>query len=529
MELSEIANFIRENRADDRTADLSAPSGYTVVLDAVPQPSAIVYGNTPLSFSGRVPKTPEEDVPNRIREMRRLYEYENGSFQLKCKNFYRQGVLMQSYEDSAPWAGDFVWYFPTYQDLTNRQLRGYFTWRTSARKGEFLPISTSAAYLYVYELLNEIGVSSPAEALEKLKQFEVGYLDSGIGDKGMRKNLHRWMLDFAVFHNLPPALANLYVSSDTLQKDAALAALRSPQEHSDEEVFSALNLFSKGKLLESPVIQKNETDGKHLFSEAWRAGVAGYYRREKYLFALCFGEMSSCTWYPLSNAVYYWRQKPEDRVYQLNECRRYSCRRGIWTLERYESFAFDKDRLQSFLHASDRKFRRYLKTGRYLRESGKEAWAEPFVDAAIASDVAAKREAAKPKITIDLSGLDRIREDALITRDSLLTEEERIELEAEEPSASMLPSAETPVSPTGGADLPLDEIQIQILLSLLQGKDPEKIIRSGRLMSSLVADEINEALFDAIGDTVISCEEEKLSLIEDYREDVEQLLRGSTT
>ena len=93
----------------------------------------------------------------------------------------------------------------------------------------------------------------------------------------------------------------------------------------------------------------------------------------------------------------------------------------------------------------------------------------------------------------------------------------------------MLPSAETPVSPTGGADLPLDEIQIQILLSLLQGKDPEKIIRSGRLMSSLVADEINEALFDAIGDTVISCEEEKLSLIEDYREDVEQLLRGSTT
>ena len=41
-----------------------------------------------------------------------------------------------------------------------------------------------------------------------------------------------------------------------------------------------------------------------------------------------------------------------------------------------------------------------------------------------------------------------------------------------------------------------------------------------------MADEINEALFDEIGDTVLECDGENLSLIEDYTEDVKELLGG---
>lgn len=529
MELPEIAAFIKENQSDASQADRHGSSGYTVVLDTPPRPASVVYSDTPLRFSGRIPAPAEENVPDLIRKMRTLYEYENGSFQLKCRNFYRQGVLMQDYEDDAPWTGEFVCYFPTYHDLTLRQLRGYFSWRTSVRKGEFRPIPTSAAYIYVYELLNEIGISSPTESLEKLSEFESGYLDSGIGDSRMRKNLHRWMLDFAVVHNLPPETILRKINFDSVEKDMALAALRNPMEYTEEEVFTALNLFSKGKLAKSPVITGYGAEGRTLFSEAWRAGAAGYRFGEKDLFALCFGELSTYRWYPLANAVYYWRKQPEDREYQLNECRRYFCRKGVWTLERYEGFGFDLDRLQTFLRASDRLFRRYLKTGHYLPAKEKEAWAEPFAESVIASDIAAKREAAKPKITIDLTGLDQIREDALITRDSLLTEEERAELEAEEKPASALLPGEMPVPSANREEIPLDDIQIQILFSLLRGTDTEEIIQTNHLMPSLVADKINEALYDIVGDTVVSWEEEKLSLIEDYRDDVKQLLEGSTT
>ena len=43
-------------------------------------------------------------------------------------------------------------------------------------------------------------------------------------------------------------------------------------------------------------------------------------------------------------------------------------------------------------------------------------------------------------------------------------------------------------------------------------------------MPSVVADAINEALFDEIGDNVLTCDGSEIELIEDYRMDLEDLL-----
>ena len=45
-------------------------------------------------------------------------------------------------------------------------------------------------------------------------------------------------------------------------------------------------------------------------------------------------------------------------------------------------------------------------------------------------------------------------------------------------------------------------------------------------MPSIAADTINEVLYDEIGDTVVDCENDRLFIIEDYREDIEHLLGG---
>ena len=45
-------------------------------------------------------------------------------------------------------------------------------------------------------------------------------------------------------------------------------------------------------------------------------------------------------------------------------------------------------------------------------------------------------------------------------------------------------------------------------------------------MPSVVADAINEALFDEIGDTVLECDGDELSLTEDYIEEIKELLGG---
>ncbi len=46
-------------------------------------------------------------------------------------------------------------------------------------------------------------------------------------------------------------------------------------------------------------------------------------------------------------------------------------------------------------------------------------------------------------------------------------------------------------------------------------------------MPTMTADSINEALFDAIGDNILDCDNDTLSLVEDYREDLVSLLGGS--
>ena len=61
----------------------------------------------------------------------------------------------------------------------------------------------------------------------------------------------------------------------------------------------------------------------------------------------------------------------------------------------------------------------------------------------------------------------------------------------------------------------------------MQGESAEAILKEQHMMPSIAADAINEALFDEIGDTVLECDQDTLSLIEDYREDISHLLGGS--
>ena len=172
---------------------------------------------------------------------------------------------------------------------------------------------------------------------------------------------------------------------------------------------------------------------------------------------------------------------------------------------------------------TDRQLRIYLKTGHPLKEKPSEAWGKPFVSAVIAQDRKEKEEAAKPKIVLNLAGLEQIRRDAMKTRDSLLTEEEKQEMnDVEEAPAAVQAEPEPETAPA----VPLNDIQVRILRALLAGNPANDIIRENRLLPSVVADSINEAFFEEIGDSVIEENDGGLALVEDYLDDVRRLLGG---
>ena len=90
------------------------------------------------------------------------------------------------------------------------------------------------------------------------------------------------------------------------------------------------------------------------------------------------------------------------------------------------------------------------------------------------------------------------------------------------------PNVSAPAAPqaAGGAFPGLPDPYLQILSALLRGESAETYISAGRLMPSVVADAINEAFFDEIGDNILACDGNTITLVEDYREDAAQILGG---
>ena len=507
--------------------------------------------------------------------MIRLYEFGDGSPEHRARMFCRQGKFMEKYEDDFPWKGDFRRYFTTYHDLNIRQLRGYFTWRTGIRNGEYRPISTSLAYMYLYELLCGIGASSVDDVLQKMETFEENYVDAGISDPGMRKNIRRWMFEYAVLHGLPAERVRSYANPEALDFDHSLVILKNPENHSDEEIFHAMSRFTGQTIEKSAVLTRNRRKGIQLLVGIWRYLSEHFEDNGRDIFTVCFGTRKGYPWHPLSNAVYWEERELPDMDFEMDECRTFHLRDGKWQEERYGGLGLHLDWFHSLLRASDRILRRELRTGHYLRERMDEQWAVPYIEAALREMEAEEQRAAMPVIEIDYSGLKQIREDAAITRDSLLTDEEMEESreletdvvqeihgreaetdvvqelhsrEPEMPGGQEMDSAVKMDLSSGEADADsgvkkirqspgeadreagenketgADSLYRRILLMLLDGQSINDVVRENHLMPAVVADAINEAFFDEIGDSVVECDGDAIRVVEDYREDMIQAL-----
>ena len=580
MDTSELKVYLKTalQQMIDNAGSFNGESGFTVVLENTAS-EQVQYHDAPL-FSGQTlairppgddtralqtaalrdntnrmqkaaadqdpSKSPKAKkyVPEQIRRMRNLYQHGDGSFRQQRKNFYVQGKFMENYEDNAPWDGEIYEYWPSYYKLSLAQLRGYFTWRTELRKGNYRKHCDSFVLMYLSELVNEIGTTSAEESFLKIQEFEKNYIDAGLCSGYIQYNIQQWMFEFAVVNGLAPEIACRYADREVLERDAGIEILHNPKAYSDQEVFDALCIFAGEQTAKSKLIQLHGAEAISLFAAMWRLIQAQYRRNGKDIFRICFGRRGTHSWYPLNGTLYYEKQKREEVTYELNSSRFYRFKRGEWRECGYQMFYFDKRLLTGLLKETDRRLRLYLKTGHPLKERKEAAWAVPYIEAVIEADRQAKIEAARPKITIDFSGLDKIRQDALETQDSLLTEEENPAAAVDNAlcknsDASMPPESAVPTEPSStdirdstsipsGISLPLDDMQIQLLQMLLRGEPVRELIAALHGMPSVIADAINEALFDYIGDNIVEYDGETLTLVEDYRENVSKLLKEET-
>ena len=148
--------------------------------------------------------------------------------------------------------------------------------------------------------------------------------------------------------------------------------------------------------------------------------------------------------------------------------------------------------------------------------------------AVIEEDRQRKAEAARRKVTIRFEDLERIRRDAAVTRESLLTEEDRGESPPPETEIIVPPPPVSEFAVGNGALISLSGEQRELMSLLLRGEGAKDWIAARRAMATVLADGINEALYEALGDSAVECDGEDVTLVEDYREEILQLLGGET-
>ena len=143
-----------------------------------------------------------------------------------------------------------------------------------------------------------------------------------------------------------------------------------------------------------------------------------------------------------------------------------------------------------------------------------------------------RKAPAPPQLNLDLSSLAKIRSDAEITRERLLTDEEREEEVSldEQTKASVYPeerkeagpaASEVPLAPEPFAECGLSAVETELLLALLQGGNVAAVNTGGQLLSVLV-DQINEKLFDEFADTVIE-NGASPAILSDYEEELKAM------
>lgn len=441
-------------------------------------------------------------IPPRIQEMREMALSPEGRGMIGAQLFTKQALFMEDYEDDVEYHGSFERYFPTYVDMNNRQLRGYFSWRSAIRRGEETPKAPlSFAFVHLYELIGSIGIELEpiGRSREGLTRAEQGFLAIEHFWKThedtypeLQRYVTRWLRDYAVWHGLDAsylapyvntafdeALVSLTESLDswmaaTPQKkprkqDARAMALAGADRPEEERFFAALDPLSTYRPRVSRLYRDRPETLRHVTCSVI-AELALYYEkhRKSGLVEDLFGSSQAFPYVMFMNAVFWTGSPHEDTIYEISPCNRYGCAKGRWYHEGFLTTARRSSKLGAILRLIDQRLRVAIGYPHPLTKKDAPKYLDKIVAEQIEARLAWEADREARAVRVDLSQLAGIRAAANATCDSLLIDEEREDeamstaavaptlriktLEAmapEVPAGATVPETEKPTARTG--------------------------------------------------------------------------------
>lgn len=536
----------------------------------------IDYSNSPIPGAGKFvlkseriepPKKDEiRDLFYRMRDIARQYPtpfmnnpkfYDRRVQQGNARIFYRQAVMMKDFEDDYPEQAPFSSYFPYYQLMSYEQLRTYYTWRSHVRKGLVNPTSLSYVFLYIYELINNIGVEDPKDGLDKLMSFWASYKDF---DSSVDKYIIRWLKDYHIYYDLPHSFKE-FVNDNNLSGHY-------PNISDTENSFDLFCAISKYDIRKSAFFTEENSKLirdcfnyviKRIRQEFDKAGMSFndffFYPTKKLV-----------SWIPFRGALFHnWLRQPDKKVvFSENEI--YLCSSNEWRFSTVITTDSGRSFIAFVMKQMEAELRRVTKFKYKITVNSdmlKQDMLIKLKNSGISIEAIVKsatmefyREVTKTVIRVDYASLVRIRQEAHTTQEALIVDDADTiadNLEDSEPDTYGFEKADTvedeaddldetykgagqagmfAMEPISESDIwatlgeALSEYELQALAIILQGDSDmygsiKEYADRNSIMLELLADGINEKAIDIIGDNIL---DNDFTIYEDYIEQVKGMV-----
>lgn len=456
-------------------------------------------------------KTPEEKLPAPLQAARSLEKGAARMYQNRRSLFLNQAKLLEFYKDD--YEGEYIshCYYPTYDMLSNRELRSYFAWRTKVRNGDIQPSCSCFAYLYLYELINGIGTGTPVEGLHKMDDFAAAYKKY---DSSLMNYYANWRKSYIIYYNLSDSFLG---GEEREGEEAHMAVLDSAQEQTDDAIAAAVKQLAPGWLNRSKFYKTHQTDMDRVIVRVLRRMHQHYSARSKRTFSeQLFGSRETHSVDLFCCAVFCDPLRHENSRYYITDSHYYECRSGYWTETSCFIDSHKRRKLEDLMKTIDASLRVALNDGKPIKSPPQLKWVTKVIEEEVAALLREKeqQEAASKRVQIDYSALAQIRREAAITQEKLATEEE---MEEEAPPAVQPPPPQPEAHP---GDCPLDKTQYRLMQNLLYGGDTSWVQREGKMVSVLL-DSINEILYETFQDAVI----EDGQVVEDYIDELKEMVK----
>lgn len=461
------------------------------------------------------------------------------------KLFYLQGTFMDDYVDNYDINVPCNKNNPVYNNLTIYQLRSYFSWRTLIRNKLYKQTEQSYVFLYIYELLNKIGVKNEIDGLNKIIDLWQNYRAF---DNSFDKYLSNWVKDYYIINRINIDF-NLIEEEFPIKNNDNLENISEILIGNYENKLEFLDSISNYHILKSKIMEHKYSFLINLVIPEIFKNLDKYFSENNLSFVnITFGEFKKKYWNVYENAIYFNNKLESDFVFKFKNLETYYRKGNNYYKETFELSQYSKCIVGYILKNIEITLRECLKFSKNLKLNI-SSLDELSSNAELYSIVTDKKfnmiinntikkyliehkteinniitKEKKEEIVIDANKFNEIRKSSSRIQEKLIVEEENYLEKEEQVEIEIINSSQDIFKNLVDN---LNNIELDFLKKIVNNEPRNNLIdysKQNNILFEIMIENINKVALETIGDNLIEDNSDEIIIYAEYIDSLKEKL-----